>query len=84
MARNIPRINAALDDHQAEYRPTMIECESMIVKKLVSVLFGSGASLSYVSPKVVEKCQLQTSKFPKPLLVQLAIVAKSEVVAKTE
>jgi len=41
----------------------MIECEGMIARKPVSILFDLGASLSYVSPKVVEKCQLQSSKF---------------------
>lgn len=66
VARSMPRINAALDDHQKEYHPTMIECEGMIANHPVSVLFDLGANLSYVSPNVVEKCQLQSSKFPKP------------------
>ena len=47
----------------------MIECEATIAKKPVLVLFDHGASLSYVSPKVVKMCQLQTSKFPKSWLV---------------
>jgi len=58
VARNIPKINVALDNHQAEYHPTMIKCEGMIAKQPVLVLFDPSASLSYVSPKVVEKCQL--------------------------
>lgn len=62
----------------------MIECEGMNAKQPVSVLFDPGASLSHVSPKVVEKCQLQRSKFPKPWLVQLAIRTKRRVVTKTE
>lgn len=78
----MPIINAALDDHQEKYQPTMIECEGMIAKKPISILFDPGASLCYVSPKVVEKCQLQSSKFPKPWLVQLA--TKRRVIAKTE
>jgi len=44
----------------------MIECEGLIAKKPVSVLFDPGASLSYFSPKVVEKCQLVSRKFSKP------------------
>jgi len=72
VARRMPRINVALYDHQAEYQPTMIECEGMTPKQPVSVLFDPGASLSYVSPKVVEKCQLQSYEFTKPWLVQLA------------
>lgn len=65
----MPRINAALNDHQVECQPTMIECEGMIVDQLVYVLFDPGASLIYISPKVVEKCQLQSSKFKKSWLV---------------
>lgn len=52
IARRMPRINVAFDDHQAEYQPTMIECEGMIVDQLASILFDSCASLSYISPKV--------------------------------
>ena len=80
----MPRINVALDGHQTEYQPTMIECEGMIANQLVSILFNTGASLSYVSPKVVEMCQLQSSKFQNPWLVQLATGMKRRVVAKTE
>ena len=83
VARSMPRINVALDDHQAEYQPTMIECEGMIVDQLVSVLFDPGTNLRYISPKVVEKCQLQSSKFKKSWLVQLAIGTKIRVMAKT-
>jgi len=32
VARSMPIINAGLDDHQAEYQPTMIEYEGTIVK----------------------------------------------------
>jgi len=28
--RNIPKINAALEDHQAEYQPNMIEFDGKI------------------------------------------------------
>lgn len=62
----------------------MIECEGKIAKQPVSVLFALGASLSYVSPKVVDKCQLPSSKFSKPWLVQLAMRTKIRVTTKTE
>lgn len=52
-----------LNDHQEEFQPTMIECKGTIAKQLISVLFDPSASLSYVSPKVVDKCRLQSSKF---------------------
>lgn len=53
VARSMPRINVALDDHQAYFLPTMIECEGTIVKHHVSILFDPCTSLSYVSPNVV-------------------------------
>jgi len=60
----------------------MIECEGTIANQPIFVLFGSGASLSYISPKVVEKWQLPTNKFKKSWLVQLATRAKRKVSTK--
>ena len=82
VARSIPRINAALEDRQADYQPTMIEFEGKIFDRTVSILVDPGATLSYVSPKVVESCSLQTIKFKNPWLVQLATRAKRRVLAK--
>ena len=84
VARSMPKFNATLDDHKTNFQPTMIECEGVIAKQLVSVLFDLGASLSYVSPKMVEKCQLSSIKFSKPWLVQLATRTKIRVNAKTQ
>ena len=58
VARNIPRINAALEDWQADYQLTMIELEGKLISQPVSILVDLGASLSYVSPKIVEICKL--------------------------
>eukprot|EP00253_Pinus_taeda_P031732 PITA_31732 len=79
---SVPRINAALEDRQAEYQPTMVEFEGNILNLTVSVLIDPGATLSYVSPKVVERCNLQSVKFKNPWLVQLATGAKRRVTAK--
>lgn len=38
VARAMPRINAALDDRQADYQPTMIEFEGKIFDRTVSIL----------------------------------------------
>lgn len=62
----------------------MIECEGMIAKQPVSILFDLRARLSYVSSKVVEKCQLVSIIFSKPWLVQLSIGTKRRVRAKTK
>eukprot|EP00253_Pinus_taeda_P010499 PITA_10499 len=82
IGRSVPRINAALEDRQAEYQPTMVEFEGNILNLTVSVLFDPGATLSYVSPKVVERCNLQSVKFKNKWLVQLATGAKRRVTTK--
>eukprot|EP00253_Pinus_taeda_P024823 PITA_24823 len=82
VARSMPRINAALEDRQDDYQPTMIEFEGKIFDKTVSVLVDPGATLSYVSPKIVENCKLQLTKFKQPWLVQLATGEKRRVLAK--
>eukprot|EP00253_Pinus_taeda_P013893 PITA_13893 len=79
---SVPRINVALEDRQQEYQPTMVEFEGNISNLTVSVLIDPGATLSYVSPKVVEHCNLQSVKFKKPWLIQLATGAKRRVTAK--
>eukprot|EP00253_Pinus_taeda_P036427 PITA_36427 len=60
----------------------MVEFEGNISDLTVSVLIDPGATLSYVSPKVVERCNLQYVKFKNPWLVQLATGAKRRVTAK--
>eukprot|EP00253_Pinus_taeda_P011521 PITA_11521 len=82
VARSVPRINAALEDRQAEYQPTMVEFEGKISNLSIDVLIDPGATLSYVSPKVVEHCKLSSERFKNPWLVQLATGAKRQVLAK--
>lgn len=82
MARSIPKINVGLEDHHAEYQRTMVEFEAKILDHTVSVLIDPGATLSYVSPKVVEQCKLQTVEFKNPWLVQLATRPKRHVLGK--
>eukprot|EP00253_Pinus_taeda_P002531 PITA_02531 len=76
VAKSIPRINAALEDRQVDYQPMMVEFEVKIFDRTIFVLVDRGATLSYVSPKVVENCNLQYVKFKSPLVVQLATWAK--------
>ena len=38
----------------------MIELEGKLLPQAVSILVDLGASLSYVSPKVVENCKLES------------------------
>eukprot|EP00253_Pinus_taeda_P028929 PITA_28929 len=81
VGRSVPRINAALDDRQVEYQPTMVEFEGKISDLTIVVLIDPGVTLSYVSPKVVER-NLQPVKFKNPWPVQLATGAKRRVIAK--
>eukprot|EP00253_Pinus_taeda_P019879 PITA_19879 len=60
----------------------MVEFEGKISNLTISVLIDPGATLSYVNPKVVERCNLQSVKFKNPWLVQLATGAKRRVIAK--
>jgi len=71
-----------LEDHQADYQPSMVELEGKISNHHVSILIDPGASLSYVSPRIVYEFHLKSSKFKNPWLVQLAIGAKRRACAK--
>ena len=60
IARNIPTISAALENRQAEHQATMVEMEGKISHQSITILIDPSASLSYISPKIVEKCNLKT------------------------
>jgi hypothetical protein len=72
MGRNVPRIYATLDNKKVEFQSHMIEVEGKINDQHISILIDSGASHSYLDPKMVEIFQLPRSKLGKPCLVQLA------------
>ena len=80
LARGIPKINVALENRQAKYQTSMVEVEGMLNHKPISILIEPGASLSYVSPSLVEKIKQPVQKFAKSWLVQLAIRAKRKVI----
>jgi hypothetical protein len=54
MGINVQRIYIALDNKQAEFQSHMIEVEGMINDQSISILIDSGASYSYLDPKMVE------------------------------
>jgi hypothetical protein len=80
MGRRVPRIYASLDNKQVECQSHMIEVEGMINNHPLNILIYSGASHSYLYPKVVDIIQLPRSKHGKTWLVQLATGAKRKVV----
>ena len=58
LARTMPRINAALENRQADYQTSMVEVESKLNQTPISILIDPGASLSYIYLDLVEKCKL--------------------------
>ena len=52
------QIYAALDNNQVDHQASVVEIEGMISNHLVSVLIDPGSNLSYIAPKVVDKCKL--------------------------
>jgi hypothetical protein len=80
MGRRVPRIYAALNTKKAKFQSHMIEVEGMINNHAFTILIDSGASHSYIDPKVVERLHFPRSKHEKSWLVQLAIGAKRKVV----
>ena len=79
LARTMPRINAALENRQADYQTSMVEVEGMVNQTPVTILIDPGSSLSYIAPQIVEKCKLSVDKFDNSWLVQLATGAKRKV-----
>jgi hypothetical protein len=69
MGRNVPSIYVALDNKQAEYQSHMIEVEGMINNQTISILIDSGASHSYIDPKMVEILHFPRIKHGKSWLV---------------
>lgn len=58
----------------------MVEIEGTINGKPISILIDPGASLSYISHGVVEKCKPSLQKFENSWLVQLATGMKRKAV----
>jgi hypothetical protein len=50
---NVPKIYAAMDNKQAKFQSHMIEVEGMINNQIIAILIDSGASRSYIDPKMV-------------------------------
>jgi hypothetical protein len=79
MGSRMPRIYAALDNKQAEFQSHMIEVEGTINNRPLVILIDSGASHSYIDPRVVECLHLTRSKHEKSWLVKLATGTKRKV-----
>ena len=79
VVRTVPRIYAALEDHQVDHQSTMVEVEGKIAEQSVSVLIGPGSTHSYITPKIVDIFAFKKLKYNKSWLVQLATGTKRKV-----
>ena len=79
MARSMPRICTAWENRQVDHQNSMVKIEGMIKGQPISIFIDPGASLSYISPRIVELCKLVPGKFDKSWLVQLATDTKCKV-----
>ena len=68
LVRTMPKINAALENMQANYQTSMVEVEGKLNQIPISILIDPGASLSYISPDLVEKLQAISRKVCKVLV----------------
>lgn len=70
------RVFATVDNCQAEHQATIIEVAGMIRGSSVSILFDSGATDSFISPLVVEHCELVAIRQEVSWEVELASGAR--------
>ena len=79
VAREVPRIYAAMEDHQAYHQSTMVEVTGNIVEQSISILIDPSSTHNYITPIVVEICAFKKVKHNKSWLVQLATGTKRRV-----
>jgi hypothetical protein len=68
IGRSMHKINATLDGRKADHQSTIVEIEGKIYNNNVSILIDPGASLSYITPTLVESNKLKKVKHAKSWL----------------
>jgi hypothetical protein len=79
MGKNMPRIYAALDNRQEDYKSHMIEVEGKLDNQPTAILIDFGINHSYIDPKLIEIVKLKKSKHGKSWLVPLATETKRRI-----
>ena len=79
IGKSFHRINASLEDRHEYHQSAIVEIEGIISNQNLSILINRGATLSYITPKMMENCHLTKVRHARPWLVQLAIGAKKKV-----
>jgi hypothetical protein len=69
--QSIHRVNTGLDGRKENHQSTILEIEGKIHDKIVSILIDLGASLSYVTPTLIDSNKVKKVKHTKSWLVQL-------------
>ena len=69
MGKNVPRIYVALDNKKAKFHSHMIEVQGKINNQTITILIDSGASHSYIDPKMVERFHLSRKNLAWEILV---------------
>ena len=80
VGRSLDQINACINGRQADHQSSVVEIEGKINDTRIFVLIDSRATLSYITPDVVESNKLKKLKHAKSWLVQLATGTKIKVV----
>jgi predicted aspartyl protease len=80
MGSSLHQINAAIDGRQDDHQSSVVEIEGKINDTRISILIDLGATLSYITPDVVESNKLKKLKHAKSWLIQLATGTKRKVV----
>jgi hypothetical protein len=80
VGRSLHRINAVVDGRQADHQSSVVEIEGKINNTHIFVLIDPGATLSYITPGIVESNKLKKTRHAKSWLVQLATGTKRKVV----
>jgi hypothetical protein len=79
VGRSMLRICATLDNRQTNYQSHMIEVEGKIDNQPRAILLDSGATHSYIDPKIVENFKSKRCKHEKYWLVQITTRTKRKI-----
>jgi hypothetical protein len=72
VGRSLHRISATMDSGQDDHQSIVVEIEGRIDNTRIFFLIDPGATLSYITPSVVDSNKLKKTRHEKYWLVQLA------------
>ena len=66
IGKSFHEIKEAFEDRQENHPYVIVEIEGIISNKIISILIDLGATLCYITPRMLEKCQLGKVRHSKP------------------